>query len=79
VNPAADRALKEAMDQLGREAEENGMTPEILESLLQEFEEEVSLVRQNQELMEFLDRRSRPSQTYTIDEARKLLGIERSQ
>ena len=26
--------LREAMDQLGREAEENGLTPEILESIL---------------------------------------------
>jgi len=44
-----------------------------------EFEREVALVRQNQELMEFLDQRSRPSKTYTIDEARKLLGIDRSE
>ncbi len=42
-----------------------------------EFEREVALVRQNQELMEFLDQRSRPSKTYTIDEARKTLGIDR--
>jgi predicted RNase H-like HicB family nuclease len=41
----------------------------------QEFEREVALVRQNQELMEFLDQRSEPRQTYTIDEARTLLGI----
>jgi predicted RNase H-like HicB family nuclease len=41
-----------------------------------EFEQEVALVRQNVELMEFLDQRSRPSTTYTIDEARKLLGID---
>jgi hypothetical protein len=27
--------LQEAMDQLGREAKENGLTPEILESILQ--------------------------------------------
>jgi hypothetical protein len=44
-----------------------------------DFEREVDLVRQNQELMELLDRRSRPSKTYTIDEARKLLGIDRSE
>jgi hypothetical protein len=41
------------------------------------FEREVALVRQNQELMDFLGQRSRPSKTYTIDEARKLLGIDR--
>jgi hypothetical protein len=42
-----------------------------------DFEREVALVRQNQELMELLDRRSRPSKTYTIEEARNLLGIDR--
>jgi hypothetical protein len=41
-----------------------------------DFEREVALVRQNQELMEFLDQRSRPSKTYSIDEARKILGID---
>jgi hypothetical protein len=43
-----------------------------------DFDREVTLVRQNQELMEFLDQRSKPSKTYTIDEARKLHGIDRS-
>jgi hypothetical protein len=41
-----------------------------------EFEREVELVRQNQELMELLDQRSRPSKTYTIEQARKILGID---
>jgi predicted RNase H-like HicB family nuclease len=44
-----------------------------------DFGREVALVRQNQELMEFLDQRSRPGKTYTIDEARRLLGIDRSE
>jgi hypothetical protein len=44
-----------------------------------DFDREVTLVRQNQELMEFLDQRSKPSKTYTIDEARKLLEIDRSE
>jgi hypothetical protein len=44
-----------------------------------EFEREVALVRQNQELMEFLDQRSRPGKTHTIDEARRLLGIDGSE
>lgn len=44
-----------------------------------DFDREVARVRQNQELMEFLDQRSRPSKTYTIDEARKLLEIDRSE
>ena len=43
---------------------------------IDEFEREVALVRQNQELMELLDRRSRPSKTYTIEQARKILGID---
>ena len=41
----------------------------------QDFEREVARVRQNQELMEFLDRRAEPGQTYTIEQARKILGI----
>jgi predicted RNase H-like HicB family nuclease len=41
----------------------------------QEFEREVMLVRQNRELMEVLDRRSRQGQTYRMEEARQILGI----
>jgi hypothetical protein len=41
-----------------------------------DFDREVALVRQNQELMAFLEQRSRPSQTYTIDEARKILELD---
>jgi hypothetical protein len=44
----------------------------------QEFEREAVLVCRNQELMEFLDLRSRPERTYTIEEARKILGISDS-
>lgn len=33
-----NRALREAMDQLGREAQANGLTPEILESILRDDE-----------------------------------------
>jgi predicted RNase H-like HicB family nuclease len=43
---------------------------------IDDFEREVMLVRQNQELMEFLDQRSEPDQTYTIEEARKILEID---
>jgi hypothetical protein len=89
--------LREAMDQVGREATANGLTPEILESIRQDeydlilrtadgreyvlaevddFDREVALVRQNQELMDFLDQRSRPSKTYTIEEARKILELD---
>ncbi|HKI20977.1 MAG TPA: hypothetical protein VKA15_24000 [Isosphaeraceae bacterium] len=41
-----------------------------------DFDREVALVRQNQELMEFLEQRSRPSQTYTIEEAREILELD---
>jgi predicted RNase H-like HicB family nuclease len=57
---------------------ERGM-PLTVECDDEDFEREGVLVLQNQELMEFLDQRSRPSKTYTIDEARKLLGIDRSE
>jgi predicted RNase H-like HicB family nuclease len=40
-----------------------------------DFEREVALLRQNQELMDFLEQRSQPSKTYTIEQARKILGI----
>jgi hypothetical protein len=41
-----------------------------------DFDREVALVRQNQELMAFLEQRSRPSRTCTIEEARKILEID---
>ncbi len=43
---------------------------------IDDFDREVALIRQNQELMEFLDKRSEPGQTYTIEEARKILEID---
>jgi hypothetical protein len=55
---------------------ERGM-PLAVEVECEDFEREVALVRQNQELMHVLDQWSRPGKTFTIEEARKLLGIER--
>jgi hypothetical protein len=49
---------------------------EYLLAEVDEFEREVALVRQNQELMELLDRRSQPGKTYTLEETRKILGID---
>jgi predicted RNase H-like HicB family nuclease len=43
---------------------------------IDDFDREVALARQNRELMEFLDPRSRPNKTYTIDEARRILDID---
>ena len=48
-------------------------------ALIQEerdFDREVALVLQNQELMEFLDQRSESGPTYTIEEARRILEID---
>jgi hypothetical protein len=43
---------------------------------IDDFEHEVELVRQNQELMKFLEQRSQTSQTYTIEQAREILEID---
>ena len=39
------------------------------------FEAEVEAVRQNQELMEFLEERSREEKTYSLSEVEKKLGL----
>jgi predicted RNase H-like HicB family nuclease len=72
----AIESLKDAIKLCLEVRAERGM-PLTIEVDDEEFEGEVALVRQNQELMEFLDQRSRPSTAHTIDEARKLLGIDR--
>ncbi len=41
-----------------------------------DFDKEISLVRQNPELMELLDRRSRPGPTLTLDQVRAELGLD---
>ena len=43
---------------------------------IDDFEEEVRLVRENRELMEFLRQRSAPGKTYTLDEGRKELDLK---
>ena len=43
---------------------------------IDDFDREVALVRQNQELMDLLDQRSEPGPTYTIEEARRILEID---
>jgi hypothetical protein len=53
-------------------------TPEGKEFLLAEisdFEGEVALVRENEELMRFLQRRSRSTRKYSVDEVREALGL----
>jgi hypothetical protein len=54
-------------------------TPDGREFVLAEindFDKEVELVRQNQELMDFLDQRSREEKTYTLSQVRKSLGLQ---
>ncbi len=46
---------------------------------IDDFDREVALVRQNPELMKYLDRRSRPGTTFTIEQARRLLEIDGTQ
>lgn len=43
---------------------------------IDEFDREVALVRQHPELMELLERRARPERTYSLEEARDILGID---
>ena len=56
-------------------------TPEGREFVLAEienFDREVELTRQNQELMNFLDERSREQKTVTLNQVRQQLGLENS-
>ena len=56
-------------------------TPEGREFVLAEienFDREVELTRQNQELMNFLDERSREQKTLTLNQVRQRLGLENS-
>ena len=46
---------------------------QLLEDI--EFEREVALSARNQELMKFLEERSRSEKTYSLEEVRKSLGL----
>ena len=53
-------------------------TPDGREFVLAEaddFDKEIELVRQNQELMQFLEQRSRETKTYTLDQVREKLNL----
>jgi predicted RNase H-like HicB family nuclease len=72
-------ALENAKDaiKLCREVRADlGLAPMVESPEIDDFEREVALVRQNQELMAFLDQRSEPGQTYSIEEARKILEVD---
>lgn len=49
---------------------------EFLVAEVDDFEHEVSLVGQNEELMQFLAERSKETKRYSLTEARKLLDLE---
>ena len=54
-------------------------TPEGREFVLAEvddFDTEIALVRQNEELMALLEQRSREKKTYTLQQVREQLGLE---
>ena len=41
-----------------------------------DFDKEIALVRQNPDLMDLLDQRSNPGQTFTLDQVRAELGLD---
>jgi hypothetical protein len=54
-------------------------TPEGREFVLAEvddFDTEIALMRQNEELMALLEERSREKKTYTLQQVREQLGLE---
>lgn len=55
------------------------VTPEGREFMIIEvdddFDAEIAAVVKNQELMKLLEERSRPQKTYTVEEAKKKLGL----
>lgn len=54
-------------------------TPEGREYVLGElddFDAELALIRKNEELMAFLDERSREQKTYTLQQVREQLGLD---
>jgi hypothetical protein len=48
---------------------------EFILAEIDSFDRELELTRQNEELMDFLDRRSEEGETYTLEEVKQQLGI----
>jgi predicted RNase H-like HicB family nuclease len=62
---------------LGVRAEQGlPLTVELRQAELDDLEHEVALIRENPELMALLEERSKPSETYTIDQVREMLGLD---
>lgn len=53
---------------------ENGK--EFLLAEVNDLEEEVALIRQQPELLEYLEQRSLPSKTHSLSDVRKMLGLD---
>src|SRR5262245_19961425 len=71
-------SLQELLD-LAREENvilRSGDGREFVLAAVDDFDREIALVRQNEELMALLDQRPHADRTYTLDEARNALGIE---
>jgi len=78
VSLAATSTLADLLD-LATEETVLLKTPEGREFILAEvddFDAEIESVRQNRELLEFLDQRSKDSKTYSLSEARERLKLE---
>ena len=77
VNLATDSSLSDLLDL----ADEDAVllkTPEGREFILaavDDFDVEIDSIRQNRELLEFLEQRSRPEKTYTLAEVRERLKL----
>ena len=48
---------------------------EFILAEIDSFDRELELTRQNEKLMDFLDRRSEEGETYTLEEVKQQLGI----
>jgi hypothetical protein len=48
----------------------------VLAQIDNDFEQEIELVRQNQELMQLLEERSKETKTYSLDEVREKLKLK---
>ncbi|HAG08204.1 MAG TPA: hypothetical protein DCK87_01370 [Desulfotomaculum sp.] len=49
---------------------------EFLLAEIDDFEREIELTRENEELMKFLDERSKNPRTFTLNEVREQLGLK---
>ena len=48
---------------------------EFVLAAIDDFDHEISLIREQKALMEFLDQRSSPAKTFSLDHVRETLGL----